>query len=100
MVAELISTEFIIISFIIGIVIGLFTIATGNPIWKLIDVFALIVVLFGFMVFIPAPNSQTTVEQAVNQVSNLMLYFVNVVIPFLVGDAISSAGYTLVTGKR
>lgn len=81
-------------------VIGLLTIATGNPIWKLVDVFALIVVIIGFMAFIPTSNSQTTIEQAVNQVSNLMLYFVNVVIPFLIGDAISSVGYTFVTGKR
>ena len=99
MVADVLTTEFFVISFFIGMVIGLLTIATGNPIWKIVDIFALIVVIIGFMAFIPTTNSQTTIEQAANQVSNLMLYFVNVVIPFLIGDAISSAGYTFVTGK-
>ena len=74
--------------------------ATGNHIWKIFDIFALIIIIFGLMAFIPQSNSNTNVQQAVNQITDLLYYFVNVVLPFLVSDAAASAGYAFVTGGR
>ena len=100
MVAEIISLEFMAGAFFVGVIIGLFTIATGDPILKIIDIIALVAIIGGLMMFMPGVNSQMTTKQAVDKITDLMMYFVNVVIPFIIGDICSSVGYMLVTGER
>jgi len=100
MAAELITPAFIWISLLTGIFLGFITIATGKPIYKIIDLIGLLVILGGFWAFMPNPNESATTVQAANQISDIMLYFVNVIVPYLIGDAISAAGYFLITGKK
>jgi hypothetical protein len=99
---ELITPEFMFMMFIVGVLLGLITIATCSPMLKVvIDLAGLIVIMLGLMVFIPSPNFQTTTtEQFVTSFTSLINYFIGVVVPFIIGDSLSSAGYRLVTGQK
>lgn len=100
MSAEIISFDFMIGCFFAGMILGLITIATGKPIYKIIDVIALFGIIAGLMFFMPNPNAQTTIEQTTSQVLGIMGFLVNVIVPYFIGDAISSTGYMLITGQK
>jgi hypothetical protein len=61
---EIITPEFMFMTFIVGVLVGLITIATCSPLVKaVIDLAGLIVIIHGLMVFIPSPNFQTTTTE-------------------------------------
>jgi hypothetical protein len=96
-----ITPTFIYISIIAGVILGIITMSMGNPALKIIiDVVGLVAVLGGLILFIPDVNAHMTIQQSVDGITNMLMYFVNVVIPYAIADLLSSAGYSLIVGDR
>lgn len=94
---QILSPSFFVGLIIVGLILGLITRVMGNPIVKiLIDVSGLIVIFIGFFIFIPVQNQHQTIQQGVDNVTNLMYYFINVVVPYLIGDAFTYIGYSAI----
>jgi hypothetical protein len=96
-----ITPAFIYISIIAGVILGIITMSMGNPALKIIiDIVGLVAVLGGLLLFIPNVNIHMTLQQSVDAISNLFIYFINVVIPYVIADLLSSIGYSLIVGNR
>jgi len=100
-VSQMFTPSYFIGLIVVGLILGLVTRSMGNPLIKiLIDICGLIAVLIGFFVFIPLPNQNTTLQQGITSVTNLLYYFINVVIPYLIGDAITYIGYSITSPRQ
>lgn len=85
-----------IISFIVGTVLGIISSSTGKLVYRIIDVTGLAVVLLLVFFFIPLPvlSSPLPVDQVTPPVF-VFLYAFNVVQPFVFGDAAGTVLHVL-----
>jgi hypothetical protein len=96
-----ITPVFIYISIAVGVILGIITMSIGNPAIKvIIDIVGLCAVIGGLLLFMPNVNAHMTIQQSVDGITNMLMYFVNVVIPYAIADLLSSAGYSLIVGDR
>jgi hypothetical protein len=90
-----INLAFMLVSFIIGMVLALISIISGNYVIKiaifLMGFLPILAVLLG-AIPIGEPMLNATIQQNTDRVTNLIMVFVNFVLPYLIGVAFSNAG--------
>lgn len=94
-----VNLTFMLVSFLFGVILAVTSIIIGNNTLKVI-VFLLgfIPIFAALMGYIPigSPNFNATMQQTVDRVTDFLMFFVNVVVPYLIGVIISNAGSGLI----
>lgn len=84
-----------IVSFLFGAILTLICIAIGNNLLKiivfLIGFLPIVAILLGFIPF-STPIQDATIQWGSERITALMMTFVNVVVPYLIGFILSSKG--------
>jgi uncharacterized membrane protein (Fun14 family) len=87
------------LAFFSGAIIALITIWTRSNLLRvaafLIGIIPIFYVLFAQ---IPSPSFNVTVEQTVDRITNLLNVFIDIVLPYLIGAALSNAGSQFIFG--
>jgi hypothetical protein len=89
-----INMTFFFVSFFVGVILALISIAMGNNLVRVIVfLIGFVPIILGLLGFVPTGSAlNMTTQQSVDQTTKLLTYLVNFVVPYLIGVMISNAG--------